>query len=180
LIALCALHPAAAAILEGQMFGNYVGTVRRNHALEHATVTLLLSKLGPDVRLIGRATGDGFLLFGDVPTDLLRDCVAEALARLKRGEGFWAVTPLCGTNLATAGVLASLSTMAVLRGAEKRGKKEKLPNVLLAGILGVTVAQPLGRAIQKYITTSPDLEDTEVVAIEVRGRGSVHKIKTTR
>jgi hypothetical protein len=162
------------------MLSNYIGTVRRNHALEHATVTLLLNKLGPDIRLVGRATGDGFLIFGDIPTDTLRECVAEALARLKRGEGFWAVTPLCGTNLATAGVLASLSTMAVLRGAERSGKRRSLPNVMLAGIIGVTIAQPVGRLIQQYITTSPDLDDTEIVGVEVRGRGAVHKVKTLR
>ena len=161
------------------MLGNYIATVRRNHALEHATVTLLLSKLGPDIRLVGRATGDGFLIFGDIPTQTLRECVTEALMRLKRGEGFWAVTPLCGTNLVSAGVLASLSTMAVIRRAEKSGKKDRLPTVLLAGVIGVTVAQPLGRLLQKHITTSPDLEDTEIIDIETRS-ASVHKIKTLR
>jgi uncharacterized protein DUF6391 len=161
------------------MLGNYIGTVRRNHALEHATVTLLLSKLGPDIRLVGRATGDGFLLFGDVPTEALRECVTDALARLKKGEGYWAVTPLCGTNLVSAGVLASLSTMAVIRGAEKSGKKDRLPNVLLAGVIGVTVAQPLGRLLQKHITTSPDLQDTEIIDIEARSP-SLHKVKTLR
>src|SRR3990172_9188106 len=87
-----------------EMLARFIGDVRRNHALEHATVSLLISRLGPDLRLIGRASGDGFFIYGDVPSDLLSECAQEGLARLKRGEAFWAVTPLCGTNLATAGV----------------------------------------------------------------------------
>ena len=143
------------------MLSRFVGTVRRNHALEHATVSLLLARLGPDIRLVGRATGDGFFIYGDIPSDALTDCAFEGLERLKRGEAFWAVTPLCGTNLATAGILASLSSMAVMAGG---AKKDRVPNALLAGIIGVTIAQPLGRLLQKHVTTSPDLRDTEIVA----------------
>ena len=161
------------------MIGNYIATVRRNHALEHATVTLLLNRLGPEMRLVGRATGDGFLIFGHIPTETLREGVTDALARLKRGEGYWAVTPLCGTNLVSAGALAGLAASAVIRGAAKNGKQARLPNVMLAGVMGVTLAQPLGRLLQKHITTSPDLEDTEIVEIEARSP-SIHKVRTLR
>src|SRR5207302_8757065 len=136
-------------------------TVRRNHALEHATVTLLLGRLGPDVRLVGRATGDGFLLFGELPTEAIKECVAEALMRLKRGEGFWAVTPLCGTNIATAGFLASMGTMLAVKAGKGKTGRDMVPNAFAAGVIGVTLAQPLGRLIQKHITTSPDLADFE-------------------
>ena len=159
------------------MLGRLIGDVRRNHALEHATVSLLISRLGPDLRLIGRATGDGFFIYGDVPADVLGQCAQEGLVRLKRGEAFWAVTPLCGTNLATAGILASLSTMAVIGNS---GRKDKLPNAIVAGILAVTIAQPIGRLIQRHITTSPDLLDTEIVSIERRGNGRYYKVRTRR
>jgi hypothetical protein len=156
---------------------DFIQNVRRNHALEHATVSMLLGRLGPSVRLIGRATGDGYYIYGDVPSDLLAQCAQEGLARLKRGEEFWAVTPLCGTNLATAGVLASLSTMAVLGNGPR---KDKLGSALMAGVFAVTLAQPLGRIIQRHITTSPDLADTEIVSIESRGNGRYYKVRTTR
>ena len=159
------------------MLNQFIQTVRRNHALEHATVTLMLSRLGPDLRLVGRATGDGFYIYGDIPTDVLTECAHEGLARLKRGEDFWAVTPLCGTNLATAGILAGLSSMAVLGGGSRKGR---LPNVLFAGIVAVIAAQPLGRWVQKHVTTSPDLAETEIVGVESRRRGVVHKVKTRR
>ena len=159
------------------MLGRFLADVRRNHALEHATVSLLLSRLGPDLRLIGRATGDGFIIYGDVPTHILARCAQEGLERLKRGEAFWAVSPLCGTNLATAGVLASLSTMAVLGNS---ARKDRMGNALFAGILAVTAAQPLGRLIQRHLTTSPDLSDTEIVSIESRRNGRYHKVRTRR
>jgi hypothetical protein len=159
------------------MLSRFIGDVRRNHALEHATVSLLLSRLGPDLRLIGRATGDGFFIYGDVPSDVLSQCAREGLTRLQRGEAFWAVTPLCGTNLATAGVLASLSTMAVIGNGSR---KDKLGSAIIAGIAAVTIAQPLGRLIQRHITTSPDLDDTEIVAIESRGNGRYFKVRTRR
>ncbi len=159
------------------MLGNLVSNVRRNHALEHATVSLLLAKLGPDIRLVGRAVNDGFYIYGDIPTDALQQCSAEGLARLKRGEAFWAVTPLCGTNIVTAGILASVASLAVA-GNGPRG--DKVPNAMLAGIVGVVISQPLGRMFQKHITTSPDLADTTIVAVERRNNGGVHKVVTTR
>jgi hypothetical protein len=155
----------------------FIGDVRRNHALEHATVSLLLARLGPDLRLIGRATVDGFYIYGDVPSDLLAQCAQEGLARLKRGEEFWAVTHLCGTNIATAGALAALSTMAVIGTAQRR---DKVANAIVASIVAVTVAQPLGRLIQRHITTSPDLAGTEIVAVESRGNGRYYKVRTRR
>ena len=159
------------------MLSQFIGNVRRNHALEHATVSLLIAKLGPDLRLVGRATGDGFFIYGDIPTNTLTDCANEGLARLKRGEAFWAVTPLCGTNLATAGILAGLSSIATMGTGNRR---DRLPSVMMAGILAVIVAQPLGRIVQRHITTSPDLADTEIVAIDVRRGGAIHKVRTRR
>jgi hypothetical protein len=158
------------------MLSRFVGNVRRNHALEHATVSLLLAKLGPDIRLVGRAVNDGFYIYGDVPTAALQQCATEGLARLKRGEAFWAVTPLCGTNIATAGIVASLASLAVA-GNGRRG--EKLPNAMMAGIVAVLASQPLGRMLQKHVTTSPDLADTEIVGVE-RRNGAQHKVVTTR
>ena len=159
------------------MLSELIGNVRRNHALEHATVSLLISRLGPDLRLIGRATGDGFFIYGDVPPQALADSAKEGLKRLQQGEAFWAITSLCGTNLATAGVLAGLSSLAV---AGSGARKDRIGSVIVASIAAVTVALPLGRLIQKHVTTCADLADTEIVAIESRASGRYHKVKTRR
>ncbi|MEX2246270.1 MAG: DUF6391 domain-containing protein [Dehalococcoidia bacterium] len=162
------------------MLGRLIGTVQRNHALEHATITVLLGRIGRDIRMVGRATRDGYYLYADVPTDLLEDCTHEALRRLKSGEGHLAVTPLCGTNIAVAGALTALASTLALGNGPRRA--EKLPNAILASMLAVIAAQPVGRLVQKYLTTSPDLADTEIVGIREGGRGGArfHKVQTSR
>ena len=161
------------------MLADLIGSVRRNHALEHATITVLLNKLGRDVRMVGRATRDGYYLYADVPTDLLEESTFEALRRLKSGEGQLAVSPLCGTNLAVAGALAGIASTLTLGNGRR---SERLPNVILASMLAVLAAQPVGRLVQKHLTTSPDLFDTEIVAIKNSGLGggTFHKVQTRR
>jgi hypothetical protein len=159
------------------MLGKIIGSVRRNHALEHATVSILVGRLGPGVRMVGRATGNGFYIYGDVPTDRVEESAAEGLERLKRGEAGLAVSPLCGTNLAVAGLLAGASSLLALGN---RSRLERLPNVLLSAMVAVLAAQPLGRLVQRYITTSPDLADMEIVGIcqGEHGPARYHKVET--
>jgi hypothetical protein len=158
------------------MLSRYLGDVRRNHALEHATVQLLLAKLGPHLQLVGRASGDGFFIYGNVPTDDLTQCAKEGLARLQSGEAFWAVTPLCGTNIATAGVMTAIASLAVAG----RGRKGHIGSAIAAAMIAATFAQPIGKLIQQYLTTSPDLEGTEIVSVETRSNGRLHKVRTRR
>lgn len=160
------------------MLNEIIQNTRRNHALEHATVQLMLGKLGPHLRLAGRASQNGFVLFGDLPSESVKECAHEALARLQHGEGHWAVTSLCGTNLLTAGVMASLASAAAL--TVQGGKKRNFQGAMLAGIVAVTLAQPAGRMVQKYITTSPDLVGTEIVSVETKPNGRVHHVTTRR
>ena len=161
------------------MLGHLIGTIRRNHALEHATIAVLASRAGKDIRLVGRATNTGFYLYGDLTEDRIRESTLEALERLQRGEKHLAVSPLCGTNLAVAGILAGLSSLVALGN---RSRLERIPNVLLASMLAMLVAQPLGRIVQKHLTTDPDLSDTEFVGIREGGRsaGRFHKVDTLR
>jgi hypothetical protein len=159
------------------MLGNIIRSVRRNHALEHATISILLGRLGPGVRMVGRATRNGFYIYGDVPTDRVKESAAEGLARLKRGEVGLAVSPLCGTNLAVAGLLAGASSLLALGN---RGRLERLPNVLLSAMVAVLAAQPLGRLVQRHVTTSHDLAGMEIVAVQQGGQGPAryHKVET--
>jgi hypothetical protein len=159
------------------MLAGMIAAVRRNHALEHATVSILLGRLGQHTRLVGRASLDGFYIYGNVPADKISECAAEGLARLKRGESHLAVSPLCGTNLAVAGILAGLASLLAVGN---RRRFERLPNVLAAAVLAVVSAQPLGRLVQKHVTTSTDLERLEIVGVTSVGRGLIplHKVKT--
>ena len=156
-----------------------IGTIRRNHALEHATISVLATKMGQDIRLVGRATNSGFYLYGEMTEEHVRESTLEALARLRRGEKHLAVSPLCGTNLAVSGILAGISSLIALGN---RNRIERIPNVLLASMLAMLVAQPLGGLVQKHLTTDPDLSDTEFVGIRQGGRraGRYHKVDTIR
>jgi hypothetical protein len=62
-----------------------ISHMRRNHALEHATIHIV-SRRFPNSTFIGRSDSRGFFLFGDISTESLRDCIGEALARLRHGE----------------------------------------------------------------------------------------------
>ncbi|MCJ7511273.1 MAG: DUF6391 domain-containing protein [Dehalococcoidia bacterium] len=159
------------------MLARTIAAVRRNHALEHATISILLGRMDQHTRLIGRASPDGFYIYGNVPAEKIGECAAEGLARLKQGESQLAVSPLCGTNLALAGIMAGLAS---LLAAGKRRRFERLPNVLTAAVLAVVAAQPLGRLVQKHVTTSADLDDLEIVGVTRVGKGLIprYKVKT--
>lgn len=159
------------------MLKSLVNSVRRNHALEHATISILLSRQGP-MRIVGRAVADGFYIYGDIATDRLRELADEALLRLQKGEAHLAVSPLCGTNIAVAGVLAGLGSYAAM-GAGPR-KIGGISGAIMAAMLAVVAAQPLGRLVQKHYTTSPDLEGVRIVSVKsLSGRlFRVHKVRT--
>ncbi len=161
------------------MLGRIIGSIRRNHALEHATVSVLLSRMGPNVRLVGRAVSNGFFIYGNVPRDQLESAAEEALERMQRGESHLAVSPMCGTNLAMGGTLAGLAALVTVGNGDRW---ERMPNVLTAAMLAMLAAQPLGRIAQKYLTTSSDLDDTNILHVRQGGSGRRRylKVETAR
>ena len=153
---------------------NAIDAVRRNHALEHATVAVLLARHGPGLRLAGRAAPGGFYIMGNVTGDQVSSAADEALARLQRGERHLAVSPLCGTNIAVAGGVAGLASLAALGSGER---SKRWADVMAAAIVAVLVAQPIGRYVQRFVTTSADLEGVRIHGTHERGRGRLRHIK---
>jgi hypothetical protein len=142
--------------------------VRQNHALEHATI-VLLNKRHPEVRLSGVSFAAGFFVFGDVPTDDVRACADQALARLRGGEPELAIHERCGTNLAVAGMLTGLAAMTVTR---LRKPYSTFNNVVLASTTALVVARPLGLLVQQFVTTrtpSPAMRITGIRRSRVLG-----------
>jgi len=158
---------------------NIISSLRQNHALEHATTSLLTRKLDYKVRMIGRASIDGFYIYGNVPTEEIREAATESLARLKSGESELAVSPFCGTNILVAGMMAGLACFLILGGKDRKGR---LPQAMIASTWAIIAAQPVGRAVQKYLTTSSSLSDVTIKRITRRGVGTriLHKIETAR
>ena len=150
--------------------------VRRNHALEHATIHVL-SAARPGRPLAGRSTPFGFYIYGDVGDEELQAVVQTALNRLGRGEKRLAIHPGCGTNYLTSGVAASLGALTVLSIGDRKARWSRLPDVLVAATLALIVAQPIGPKLQERITTCADLGDLQIDAVRRLGPKS-HYVKT--
>lgn len=155
------------------MFDVWVDAVRKNHALEHATVAVLLAKHGP-MRIAGRASPDGFYLLGSLDEAEIDAAAREALRRLRAGESSLAVSAHCGTNIAVAGLAAGLAAAAVVASGPAW---KRFPNAVTAAMLAVVAAQPLGRRVQRHVTTSADLRDVEIVGTRSLV-GSLKKVRT--
>lgn len=150
-----------------------IDRTRRNHGLEHATITIL-SQRQRNLSLVGRSTPNGFHLYGNVTTEALRDAAEEALRRMKAGETSLAVHPNCGTNFVTAGIAAGLAAYLGFLGANSGGaRRERLPFVILLATGALIFAQPLGLEFQRTVTTSGEMRNMQLDHIERRDRGSV-------
>jgi hypothetical protein len=159
------------------MIIDFIKALRRNHAIEHATATILATRMKPGTRIAGRATGSGFHIYGNVSTEEVSQAAQEGLTRLKRGECELAVTPFCGTNLVAAAVLVGLASFITIGG---RRKSRSLSAAILTSLIALIVAQPLGRMAQKHMTTSYDVGDVDIAGVTSRGQGrrTRHQIKT--
>jgi hypothetical protein len=154
--------------------------LRQNHAVEHATMHLL-SQRNPYVRLVGRSTPAGFVIYGNVSTETVADSAADAVARLQQGEAHLAVHPRCGTNLAVTGLLAGSAAFGATLG-HPRSKLERLPVALAAATLAVILAQPLAHTVQERITTSPQVDGLYIASVTRQERGSLiaHRVTVGR
>ncbi len=138
-----------------------ISRVRRNHAIEHATVHVLTAR-DPSLRLVGRADSTGFNIYGEIPSEELESAAREGLDRLKNGEKMLAVHPRCGTNLVAVGLLTGAAAALALG---RRPSLRRIPDAILATTLAAFVAQPLGMTLQERVTTSPDAVGAHIAGI---------------
>ncbi len=157
-------------------FRHWIDAIRRNHGVEHATVAVLFARIGPR-RIAGRAASDGFFILGPIDEELLLSCAREALSRMQRGERDLAVSPHCGTNIAVTAALSSLATMRVFSRHPERTAGDRLGDAFTASIAAILAAQPLGRWVQRYLTTRADVQDVEIVGLRAYFPG-VRKVIT--
>ena len=140
--------------------------IRQNHALEHATVTILTRWL-PNLRLSARSSSRGFIIFADMDPEMVQRAASEALRRLKGGEADLAIHPNCGTNLAVGTSLAMLGSLFALSAVRTR---TRIVSVLASSVAGVAAARPLGQLVQRHVTTLPDVQDVRIVQVARRRR----------
>ncbi len=156
--------------------GSPFRVLRQHHAIEHATVTLLQRRL-PGVPIIARSDLQGFLVFGDVSTVVLREAVGEALKRLLSGEVALAIHPNCGTNLVAAGTLSGVAAFVAGSG-QRRSLWDRIPSAILAATAALLIAPPLGRWLQSTVTTTAEVTGLRIADVTVmnRGRVAVHRV----
>lgn len=156
--------------------------LRRNHALEHATIHIL-SKRHPNTTFVGRSDMKGFILFGDVSTETVREAVNEALSRLRNGEKQLAIHPNCGTNLVSAAILAGGASFLIHAGdrREWRERIDRLPIAIGTTLLALLAARPLGEMAQKLLTTDADPGSMTISHVYemIQGNVTLHRILTS-
>ena len=156
-----------------------IDRTRQNHAIEHATVAVLLER-GARPPLAGNATPGEFYIYGKVSKEEVASAASEALGRLKQGARELAVSPYCGTNLVVGALIAGLIS-AIIMG-RTRGRLRRIPVVATAVLGSALLGRPVGNMIQRRYTTLADVEDVEITgvnSISVRGF-MFHRVRTRR
>lgn len=170
---------SSALQITGAVLAQQLQALRRNHALEHATLHVLAQQF-PHAMLAGRADARGFVLYGSVPSAAVQAAAHCALQRLRSGEQQLALHPNCGTNLVAAGLLAALAARVATAGSGRLARLLRIP--LLAGLLPLALlaARPLGYAAQRSLTTSSAMGALRIVSVTRTERaGQVrHRVQT--
>lgn len=149
--------------------------LRRNHAIEHASLHLLVRKMGP-VRAVACSDWGGFTIYGDIKTQPLAEAAIEALQALQSGHAELAIHPHCGSNLTVSMFLGTLAAATWLI-AKRRGFWGRLFALgLTIGAIGA--AQPLSRIVQGRLLTHPDVRHARIRSVQRypwRG-GTIHRV----
>ncbi len=147
------------------MFGNK--TLRRNHALEHATIVVMMER-EPGRRFNGFSDDDGFFVQGVRSKEEVDSAAREAARRLKAGEKKLAVHRNCGTTIVAANLLAAVFFLVALGVGLYLGWSVYL--LILGGIaLSLILRVPLSLLLQRFVTTDADLTNAEVGWVEPAG-----------
>ena len=144
------------------MFGNKI--LRRNHALEHATIVVMMER-SPGRKFNGFSDDDGFFVQGVRSTDEVDSAAREALSRMRAGEKGLAVHRNCGTTIVAANLLAAVFFL----GAIGLGLYMNWPLyiMILGGIaLSLLLRVPLSLLLQRFVTTDADLTNVDVGWVE--------------
>ena len=144
------------------MFANKI--LRRNHALEHATIVVMMER-EPGRKFNGFSTDDGFFVQGVRSTEEVDGAAREALRRLRAGEKKLAVHRNCGTTIVAANLLAAVFFLSAL-GVGLYLDWDVYLLILGGVILSLGLRVPLSLFLQRFVTTDADLSNAEVGWVE--------------
>ena len=139
--------------------------LRRNHALEHATIVVMMER-EPGRRLNGFSTDDGFFVQGVRSMEEVESAAREALRRLRRGQRRLAIHRNCGTTIVAANLLAAVFFLAAL-GIGIYMNNWPLYLLIVGSVaLALLLRVPLSLLLQRFVTTDADLSNAEVGWVE--------------
>ena len=144
------------------VFGNRI--LRRNHALEHATIVVMMER-EPGRRFNGFSDDSGFFVQGVRSTDEVDGAAREALRRLQAGEKKLAVHRNCGTTIVAANLLAAVFFFAAM-GVGLYMSWPLYLMILVGIVLSLLLRVPLSLLLQRFVTTDADLSNAEVGWVE--------------
>ena len=145
------------------VLGNKI--LRRNHALEHATIVVMMER-EPGRRFNGFSTDEGFFVQGVRSTEEVDSAAREALRRLRAGEKKLAVHRNCGTTIVAANLLAAIFFLIALGVGLYLGGNLLYLLILGGVILSLVLRVPLSLLLQRFVTTDADLSNAEVGWVE--------------
>jgi hypothetical protein len=144
------------------IFGNKI--LRRNHALEHATIVVMMER-EPGRRLNGFSTDDGFFVQGVRSMAEVESAAKEAVRRLQNGQRRLAIHRNCGTTIVAANLLAAIFFLTALGiGVYLNWNLYLL--ILGSVVLAFALRVPLSLLLQRFVTTDADLSNAEVGWVE--------------
>ena len=138
--------------------------LRRNHALEHATIVVMMER-EPGRKLNGFSTDDGFFVQGVRSLEEVDSAAREALRRLRRGQKRLAIHRNCGTTIVAANLLTAVLFLASLGIGIYMGWPVYLM-VVGSVVAALLLRVPLSLLLQRFVTTDADLSNAEVGWVE--------------
>ena len=145
------------------IFGNRI--LRRNHALEHATIVVMMER-EPGRKLNGFSTDDGFFVQGVRSVSEVESAAREAIRRLQNGEKRLAIHRNCGTTIVAANLLAAVFFLVTIGFFLYLGVGNLYIMILGSVVLAFALRIPLSLILQRFVTTDADLTNAEVGWVE--------------
>jgi hypothetical protein len=156
------------------MQSRWLTLVRKNHAVEHATISVLGRNLDKYGQFGGSSNSSGYYIYGPATKENVLQASAEAVDRLNLGEHQLAISPFCGTNFLLGGAMATLTTGAILG---KKNRLNKIPEAIGLSVLALVGAFRLGSIAQRKWTTLAEIGNLTIDSIEEINEG-LYKVNT--
>ncbi len=136
--------------------------IRRNHAIEHATINVIEQSVGRPLNISGLSQENGFYISGIQDPGVVEEAATRGLNLLKQGHCDLAIHRRCGTDIAIANLTAALIFMVLLFSTGM----VSILNIIIALLVSNFTSPYLGQFIQRHFTTSCDVENTDIVGLQ--------------